>query len=351
MLMHPKLYPFCLSLAACLAVAVIGCRVQVEESTNPAVDPGKPGEYLFCHWNVENFFDDKHDKRTHKADKEYDEWFADNPDVLKLKLEKLTEGLLKMNGGRGPDILSICEVESTRAADLLMEALNKKLDAKYHYKHVLMKNLNAGRHIAPAIITRLPVKDDKTKLLGKQLRILEGHVVADGKELIIFATHWTSRIQTTGEHGREHYGETVYKAFKAYHDEDPKVCVLVCGDFNDTPQDESVVRFLHSSDDLTGVKQAKKEPLLYNLFASKDAKDFGTHNYNGKWFIFDQILVSAGMLDGGAWTCQVDTAATFNELHNPRDPKKRPWRFGDPDSKGERGYSDHFPVTVKLRVN
>ena len=107
------------SLAAlvCLGAACVmcGCEVKVENSAD-SVQPAHPSEYLFCHWNVENFFDDKNDKRHNKADQEFDEWFANDKQALNLKLAKLTEALLRMNDGHGPDILAICEVESTRAA-------------------------------------------------------------------------------------------------------------------------------------------------------------------------------------------------------------------------------------------
>ena len=39
-----------------------------------------------------------------------------------------------------------------------------------------------------------------------------------------------------------------------------------------------------------------------------------------------------------------------NYLHIPGDNQKRPWRFGDERTNGARGYSDHFPITVKLKV-
>src|SRR5947208_4439258 len=140
--------------------------------------PAKPAstsqtEFVFCHWNVENFFDDKNDGRNGKGDKEYDALFADRPELLQQKLAKLTEAILKMNGGKGPDILALVEVESVRAAELLQKALNKKLsDEALHYKNVLMKEISAGRHIAPAILTRLPVIKDRTHTLQKNRRIL-----------------------------------------------------------------------------------------------------------------------------------------------------------------------------------
>ena len=80
---------------------------------------GANNTYLFCFWNVENFFDDNNDGRKAAGDKVYDPWFAENPDILKLKLSRLTEVLLKMNGGKGPDIIALAEVETPRAAELL----------------------------------------------------------------------------------------------------------------------------------------------------------------------------------------------------------------------------------------
>jgi endonuclease/exonuclease/phosphatase family metal-dependent hydrolase len=350
--MLTKLLRWSLAVLVCLSAAsmMYGCEAKMEDSAD-SVQPAHPGEYLFCHWNVENFFDDKFDKRHNKADQEFDEWFANDKQALSLKLAKLTEALLKMNDGHGPDILAICEVESTRAAELLMDALNKKLDSRWHYMHVLMKEVNGGRHIGPAIITRLPVQKEKTRLLGRMLRILEGHLVVDGKELTIFATHWTSRVQSGTEQGRDKYADTIYKAFSEIYHKEPKADVLVCGDFNDTPHDESVVKHLHSSADIHEVRQSRSEPLLYNLFAAKDpAHGFGTHFYNGKWFIFDQILVSPGMLQGAGWVCETESAQTFNSLYRLGDAQKRPWRFGNENERGARGYSDHFPVTVKLRL-
>jgi hypothetical protein len=174
--------------------------------------------------------------------------------------------------------------------------------------------------------------------------------VVGGHELIVLASHWTSRITEGSEKGREHYAEAIYKTVKEFLARDARTAIVVCGDFNDTPQDESVVKHLHASADANAVRQGSSQ-LLFNLFANKDpAGGFGTHYYNGKWYIFDQILVSPALLGQGGWTCDVNSAATFNQLYRPGDTHKRPWRFGEENTKGARGYSDHFPVTVKLRV-
>jgi hypothetical protein len=98
-----------------------------------------PDGYLFCFWNVENLFDDQLDHRIN-ADKSYDDLFAKDPKALQTKLDHLSQALLKMNDGKGPDILAIAEVESERAAELLREALNRGLaDDQLHYSQPLFR--------------------------------------------------------------------------------------------------------------------------------------------------------------------------------------------------------------------
>jgi endonuclease/exonuclease/phosphatase family metal-dependent hydrolase len=308
--------------------------------------------YLFCFWNVENLFDDHDDHRESKADREYDTWFAREHAALQLKLDHLSEALVKLNGGKGPDILALAEVESMRAAQLLQEALNQRLDdPALHYEHVLMKDLSAGRHIAPAILTRLPVKKERTRLHGSGLRILEGHIEVNGHDLVVIASHWTSRVSDERGDRRGKYGDQIYGIFKGMWKSNPKVDLLVCGDFNDTPDSAAVRKHLRATGDLQAVLQPQADPSLYNLFADKEAgAGFGTHYYAGNWYIFDEIVVSPGLLDEEGWTCERESVRTVNSLMRPGDKHRRPWRFGNERDSGQRGYSDHFPVTVRLRV-
>src|SRR5262249_16775883 len=145
--------------------------------------------------------------------KEYDTWLSSNPQALQQKLDRLTEVLLKMNGGRGPDILALVEGESLRAAQLLQQALNAKLsDPSLHYKEPLMKEVAVGRHIAPTIITRLPVVRDRTRSYDKSMRIVEGRITVEGKELVVIASHWTSRLTDKTGKSRAKYADKIYGA-------------------------------------------------------------------------------------------------------------------------------------------
>lgn len=346
--MARRLSPILLAVLGAAVVASLpaGCR-----NGPRGAEATAPQSYLFCFWNVENLFDDHLDRREHRADKEFDRWFAEDPDALQLKLDHLSDALATLNGGKGPDILALVEVESRRAAELVQGALNRRLgDASLHYTHLLMKELSAGRHIAPAILTRLPVAGDRTRLHGSRLRILEGHIVVNGQDLVVIASHWTSRnTDGQGAH-REKYGDQIHGLFRAMYTSNPKVDFLVSGDFNDPPDAPSVTEHLRARGDLQAVLEPRNDPLLLNLFADKDPAVWGTHYYGGRWEIFDQLAISPGLLDAEGWSCDPDSVRTVNRLVRPDDRIHHPWRFGGPHDKHRRGYSDHFPVTVRLSV-
>jgi endonuclease/exonuclease/phosphatase family metal-dependent hydrolase len=314
-----------------------------------ATTSGQADDYLFCFWNVENLFDDREDGRS-GPDRQYDAWFARDAAARRLKYEHLSEALVRLNHGRGPDVIACAEVESVRAAELLRDALNDHLpDKTLHYRNVLMKEVSGGRHIAPAIITRLPVNPEKTRLVDHEIRILESQVAVNGYALTILASHWTSHVSDEAGGKRHRYAETIYRAFRQIEERNPNADVLICGDFNDVPDSPAVANDLHVTADRSAV--LRDSGLLLNLMADKDPNRFGSIYYHGRPMIYDQLVVSRGMLDKAGWTCDADSVSVVDSLTRPGSRARAPWRFGnEKDTRLERGYSDHFPVSVRLHV-
>ena len=90
-------------------------RLQSDWSRSCSRGTAVPADgYLFCFWNAENFFDDKLDNRPHEPDKVYDAWFAEDPRAPQAEARQShhTAALLKMNDGKGPDILALAECET-----------------------------------------------------------------------------------------------------------------------------------------------------------------------------------------------------------------------------------------------
>jgi endonuclease/exonuclease/phosphatase family metal-dependent hydrolase len=309
----------------------------------------------FCFWNVENLFDDRENPKLEKVDREFDQWFAKDKEALHHKLARIADVLLskEMNKGAGPDILAMAEVESLRAVELVRDTLNAKLrDKALHYKHIAYLDPRGGRSIATAVLSRVPfAKDRPPRLLGRSQRMLEVTLVEGKHELVVMASHWTSRVSDGRGTGRASYAQQIYRNFAEVYKKSPGVKYIVCGDFNDAPTDESVARHLNATGDVKKVLAltTRDRPLFYSPFAEMVKDKKGTHFHQGQPYIFDNICLSPGLLESGGWS-YVPRSAAIVELLQFRG---RPDRFGGPADKRpwrNRGASDHFPVTVELRV-
>ncbi|HEY8505805.1 MAG TPA: endonuclease/exonuclease/phosphatase family protein [Gemmataceae bacterium] len=318
-------------------------------------DTGPPGTYLFCFWNVENLYDDEDDP---KGRDDMEDWFGRDPGALGEKLDRLTEALLRMNDGAGPDILAMCEVESERAVDMLRAALNARLgatgfaDRKYEYSAFIPDR--TGRRFAPAMISRVRIEGNRVMRFGRaegrrNTRLLRVPLRQNGHELIVLIAHWTSRVtDETGER-RMSYAEDTYGEFRAILLSNPDADVVICGDLNDEFDDPSIRLGLRATSAPDTAREALQEPRPYALTALVDTSREGTLYYDRKWQVFDHILLSRGMLDEKGWSYVPGSFSIFAPpfLHKPGNG---PWDFGSEKRKGPRGYSDHFPVRVRLHV-
>ena len=340
---------------ALVAIAlVVYLVVRLSTPRPPSAEiPGGSDAIVFCFWNLENLFDDRDDNWSHPADREFDDWMVGDSALREAKYKKLAAALLKMNAGRGPDIIAGCEVESLRAAELLRDALNAAVpEGATKYEHVAMKEVASGRHIAPCVISRYPLSG--ARLTDRQRRILEARVTVNNHELYLVASHWTSQQSDDGSRetgGRAGYATTIHQLYSKAIEADPKADFMVCGDFNDKPEADSVTNRLHITGSRELVTPDARPPRLFGPLSGKSPADFGTHYYNGP-LIYDQVAFSPGMLDDAGWSYVADSARVPTDgLIRSGTRGRRPWRFG---SKGDdavgRGFSDHFPVLVSLKV-
>ncbi len=317
----------------------------------PAPMPVSADGYLFCTWNAENLFDDVDDPTNHDED---EDWFAANPDLVREKVNHLARALRLQNEGRGPDILVVIEVESRRAVELLREALNEGMSAADRYSTLIHRDNRTGRRIEPAVLSRLPGRDDLTRTIHSD-RTLEAHLIGPGGlPLVILASHWTSRVRGETEYRRASYADHLYQAAVDLTSADPQVDLLIAGDFNDEPSDPSVVDHLHAVANASQVVNASRsgDPLvLFDLTTMLDpALGFGTYFHGGRWQVLDHIVVTAGLLDPAGWQILPDTLRVEHPKALRAGRDGRPFRFGGPRLTTPRGYSDHFALSVRLKV-
>jgi hypothetical protein len=151
--------------------------------------------------------------------------------------------------------------------------------------------------------------------------------------------------------GRYNYAAVISEAYAAAVRGNPKVDYLVCGDFNATPDEDVVANALRLTGDSSVVTPDANPPRLFGPLSGKDPVRFGTVNY-GKPEIFDHVGLSAGMLDDAGWGYVIDSVRVPTEgLTRSTAPPYRPWRFGSRTDKAVgRGFADHFPVVLTLKV-
>lgn len=115
--------------------------------------------------------------------------------------------------------------------------------------------------------------------------------------------------------------------------------VILCGDFNENPDDENIVKILYDN---------ANEKVLENPFQQLfSTRNYSTFHYKSG-LLFDQIILSKSLFDNVGLSFQ--EAEVFNSekiRSRNRNFEERPFRT----YAGTRylgGYSDHFPVFVKF---
>src|ERR1041384_4656024 len=115
----------------------------------PSTDCAQADEFFIGSWNLENLFDTKDDPSV-KGDEDYTPESAKHwtKERLDIKLKNLAKIISKMNDGKGPDVLGVCEIENRQVVEMLVEKLNP-LGRKYEIVH---KDSPSERGIDCAII-------------------------------------------------------------------------------------------------------------------------------------------------------------------------------------------------------
>lgn len=169
------------------------------------------------------------------------------------------------------------------------------------------------------------------------------------ERVAIIVNHWPSR--RGGSEQSSYLREAAAALTKHIADSllqvDPKMGVIVMGDLNDSPYDKSVTQVLGARKKASEAKPGE----FYNPFWKLLDDGIGSYIYRGRWDLFDQIILSYNLLDGGANGLTFLNAKVYNDEFL-RTPDGRyqgyPYRtFSDGAFAG--GYSDHFPTEIFLK--
>jgi len=328
-------------------------------------------------WNVESFFDPYVDSTLDYndfAEEGQQHWTKTR---FYRKRNNTYKAILALSESRPVGIMGLCEVENE---NVLRAVFQQTPLRNHHYRWVHYEGPDR-RGIDPAIVYSLDHfmlvesavfpyynPEDTTyrsrdilyaKFIPATSKGTEGRGSSPAMRtyaedtLHVFVNHWPSRyngeLETVGSRAcaavllRSKVDSIMAAAPEGYT---PKIIIM--GDFNDTPSDES----LH--DVLKARRPSEcKEGCLVNLFSDTETLGFeGTLKHLSDWQVFDQIIVTESLMsDREGLRYQESSAAIFHPDFLLTDDEthrgKKPFRtYLGPRYIG--GFSDHLPVCIDL---
>ncbi len=313
--------------------------------------------YHLAFWNVENLFDIKDSpRRSEKLQRtlknELGGW---TQNVLDKKWTQLAMVIRAMNNNTGPDLLGVAEIENRYVLEGLLKKL-APLNRNYQIAHADTKDsrgidvafiYDAGLFKARQQFSHFIQKRTATRDLFQV-----NFETPAGKKLIVIGNHWPSRIGGQYESApfRMMAGETLayfHQRIREIHGKD--VAVLAMGDFNDEPFDRSLREYARAQRQRSAVTRSRSAKFM-NLMWPAMGRGEGSYWLNNHPLMLDQFLVSRGLLTGrSGFKVKQDSAALFIL---PAMLKKgaypAPLRFGRGKKMNSRGFSDHFPITLRM---
>ena len=164
----------------------------------------------------------------------------------------------------------------------------------------------------------------------------------------LFVNHWPSRKAGTeaSEQKRLTAAMVVKNKISEIKSTDKNAKIIIMGDFNDNPDDKSIV-------DVIGAKRDNNKTAdLVGLLADEYADGIGTEIYKGKWNLFDQLIVSNSLVNAKK-NLSVNPASAVilkKDFMLYRDKKSNTYlpsrTYGGDKYFG--GFSDHLPVYFML---
>lgn len=307
-------------------------------------------------YNLENFFNPEDNPETNDEDFTPMGSHRYTEDIFRQKTENMARVLAQLGTSvvkEGASIIGVCEIEDDRVLKMLVA--HPEL-AERHYRFVRFdgpdrRGVNVGLLYQPSrfrVIQARSIPVDLRPAGGGYTRdVLWVRGILEGDTLDVLVNHWPSRSggEAVTAPKRALAAETVRSVVAEIRRQRPNAAILVMGDLNDDPVSASVAKVLGA----TGEKNRAGGDRLYNPWVSFYERGYGTLCHSDHWNLFDQILLSAPMLEGnGHWefvAAEVfDRAFLKTKFGKYRGYPHRSYN----GNRWINGYSDHFPTIIYL---
>lgn len=280
-------------------------------------------------------------------------------DVFTDKINKLATVISQIGTDVNPDgpaVLGVAEVENLSVLETLVNhPLLKERGYKIvHYDSKDFRGVDVALLYNPKyfkVETSKPLyvqmpEGSKTSVFTRDILWVTGAL--QGERVDIFVNHWPSRSggEKRSMPARMAAATTAKKTIDNIYKYNKDAKVIVMGDLNDDPINESITKGLKSNDNIQNLKSDE----LYNPWLSLYKKGIGTLAYQDAWSLFDQILISPAFTDKkqeGFFYYKNQIFRQEYMVENIGRYKGYPMRTYSGDVY-RGGYSDHFPVYIVL---
>ena len=265
--------------------------------------------------------------------------------ILKRKFARLTNVLEQINGGFGPDILILQEVENRHVLEMWRDGYLK------HMGYQTISHLEGPdvRGIDTAVMSRLPEVDapklhimdySKTPELADEEQrptrgILETHLqLPNGERIAVFGVHFPSQGAPT-----IHRKVAVENLLAVVAQVPAGMPVIVGGDFNITSTEDSKLKYYN--------KLIAPKMSVSHLVGCGECAGT-TYWWKDKTWSFFYVLLFSKDIDGGKAAWQLDR----DSIHIVDKSRFQYNRYGSPagfkDGLGSTGVTDHLPMYAEL---
>lgn len=315
------------------------------------------GDCTVMFYNVENLFDTEDDPSTNDNEFLPNGTYRWTNKRLQEKLHHLSEVIAQAGGWSAPAVVGLAEVENRKVLDMLLDEKplaragydvvhfdspdSRGIDVAMLYRREMMK-------VIRAYPIRIPFEDNPYRHTRDILHV-EGLMGAD--TIHFFVNHWPSRSggEAASDPLRQHVADVLRQAVDSVFRQNINANILIMGDFNDTPENESLKEVLQAKADEHQVAPG----MLLNLACNLSKREKGSYKYRGDWDFLDQMIVSEALVHGrSGMSVAPDAMRVFAPAALLEEDKTytgvKPFRmYVGPQYHG--GYSDHLPVCLEMK--
>lgn len=308
-------------------------------------------------YNLENLFNTVDDEGVN--DFEYtpegsNKW---NEHKYNNKLQKMSYAISQIGLDQSPIgavILGVSEIENRGVLEDLVKqpAIADRSYDIVHYDSPDRRGIDVAllynpRYFVVSNSKSYPVtSDNDTSFRTRDQLMVSGYLFREKVHIIV--NHWPSRTggEIASRPKRIEAAQVTRSIVDSLFKVEPKAKIIIMGDMNDDPHNESTAVILNAKRNTDEVAPQG----LFNPMWQLHAKGIGSLAYQGQWNLFDQIIISHELLAAPKDKLHFWKAEVFNRnflTHQEGQDKGMPLRT---HSRGVwlNGYSDHFPTLIYL---